>query len=47
VEWYNTNIILTPINPCMVVNEETVELTGNEMVVKQNIFHNTVKVKII
>ncbi len=29
----------------MVVNEETVELTGNEMLVKQNIFHNTVKVK--
>ena len=44
VEWYNTNIVLTPLNPCLDVNSVTVEASGNQILVKQSIYHNTVKV---
>ena len=46
VEWYNTKIILTPINPCVEVNSVTVETDGNKIKVDQSIYHNTVKVSL-
>ncbi len=44
VEWYNNNIILTPLNPCIGVNSDTVEDNGNQILLKQSIYHDTVKV---
>ncbi len=45
VEWYNNNIILTPLNPCIGVNSDTVEDNGNQILLKQSIYHDTVKVR--
>ena len=45
VEWYNNNIILTPLNPCIEVNSETVEESGDQILLKQSIYRDTIKVR--
>ena len=45
VEWYNNLVILTPLNPCLAVNSDTVEASGDELLIKQSIYQNTVKVR--
>jgi len=44
MEWYTNNVIITPLNPCVMVDLETTTNGGKEIQVKQSIYDQTVKV---
>lgn len=44
VEYYNSEVTLTPLNPCLLVDKHTLDHDMNKIIVKQSIYDHTVTV---